>query len=556
MPVYRFKTPTLCLVTAIALLGCQSASQTTEAAQCTTTVTETTEDAPTSDTETKPGAVVAPEDSTGDITEEGDDGSTVEVVAPTTTLRDLGAFSSGFFSDRTDCLTTNPSTRRYGISVTDIDLDGDFEAVVAGYGGANEVWDFQDESVVNATPPSLADPDRRAIGVASCDVNGDGREEVYFLNIDQFGGLGEVSDRLYQRNEGGWSDLFEAATNTGVINQFSGRSVACLDRDGDGRYGVFVANYGGPMKLFEMTDAGALRDVGESAGIALTTGGRALLALPVGDGPMDMFAGNENGANFLFQNQGDGTFEERAATFGITDASQTVRGATTLDADGDGDFDLVYGNWRGPHRLWLRDGDAFTLATPSEMESPSKIRTVIAADFDNDGYEEIFWNNIGEPNRLFKQTPDGWESIDMGDALEPDGLGTGAAVLDLDGDGLLELFISHGESGSQPLSLYVTAPNENHFLRVIPLTQQGGPARGAVVELQGETRTQRRLIDAGSGYLCQMEPVAHFGLGQDAALPSLTITWPDGTTWRGQAPAVDGNLTVSYEGVSIFKPLR
>ena len=91
--------------------------------------------------------------------------------------------------------------------------------MVAGYGGANEVWDFQDESVVDATPPSFADPDRRVFGVASCDVDGDGKEEVYFLNIDQFGGLGEVSDRLY--NDGGWSDLFEAATNTGVINQFS-----------------------------------------------------------------------------------------------------------------------------------------------------------------------------------------------------------------------------------------------------------------------------------------------------------------------------------------------
>ena len=105
-----------------------------------------------------PARLVAPEDSAGDITEEGDDGSTVEVVVPTTTLRDLGAFGNGFFSDRTDCLTTNPSTRRYGISVTDIDLDGDFEAVVAGYGGANEVWDFQDESVVDATPPSLCGP--------------------------------------------------------------------------------------------------------------------------------------------------------------------------------------------------------------------------------------------------------------------------------------------------------------------------------------------------------------------------------------------------------------
>ena len=132
MPVHHFKTPTLCLVTAIALLGCQSASQTTEEAQCTTTAPDGNDDTPAGDAETKPGAVVTPEDSAGDITEESDDGSTVEVVAPTTTLRDLGAFSNGFFSDRTDCLTTNPSTRRYGISVTDIDLDGDFEAVVAG----------------------------------------------------------------------------------------------------------------------------------------------------------------------------------------------------------------------------------------------------------------------------------------------------------------------------------------------------------------------------------------------------------------------------------------
>ena len=57
MPVHHFKTPTLCLVAAIVLLGCQSASQTTEEAQCTTTVTESTDDAPASDAETKPGAV-------------------------------------------------------------------------------------------------------------------------------------------------------------------------------------------------------------------------------------------------------------------------------------------------------------------------------------------------------------------------------------------------------------------------------------------------------------------------------------------------------------------
>ena len=46
------------------------------------------------------------------------------------------------------------------------------------------------------------------------------------------------------------------------------------------------------------------------------------------------------------------------------------------------------------------------------------------------------------------------EEGDVGDAIEPSGKGTGGAVVDLDGDGVLELILSHGESGRQPLTLY------------------------------------------------------------------------------------------------------
>jgi hypothetical protein len=45
--------------------------------------------------------------------------------------------------------------------------------------------------------------------------------------------------------------MFADPANVGVANFVAGRSVACTDRNGDGRYGVFVSNYGGPMKLFE-----------------------------------------------------------------------------------------------------------------------------------------------------------------------------------------------------------------------------------------------------------------------------------------------------------------
>ena len=67
----------------------------------------------------------------------------------------------------------------------------------------------------------------------------------------------------------------------------------------------------------------------------------------------------------------------------------------------------------------------------------------------------MFLNNIGEPNRLYKIIENGvFEEIKLEQGLEPNGLGTGAAVADIDNDGVLELLLSHGESGAQPLTLF------------------------------------------------------------------------------------------------------
>ena len=180
------------------------------------------------------------------------------------------------------------------------------------------------------------------------------------------------------------------------------------------------------------------------------------------------------------------------------------------------------------------------------MATPSRIRTVIAADFENDGHEEIFWNQNGEPNLMFKKVDSTWVATDIGPALEADGLGTGAAVADLDGDGRLELFIAHGESGAQPLTAYRWGWNQNHFLRIAPRTRGGGPARGAIVTVRGRDRVQRRVIDAGSGYLCQMEPVAHFGMGQESTPVSVDVVWPDGTRVSREGVQPDQVLTINY----------
>jgi hypothetical protein len=167
-------------------------------------------------------------------------------------------------------------------------------------------------------------------------------------------------------------------------------------------------------------------------------------------------------------------------------------------------------------------------------------------DFDNDGELEIFFNNIGEPNRLFARRNGGWAKIDPGDALEAGGLGTGAAVGDFDGDGRLELLVSHGEADLQPLSLYRTVPNDHAWLRVLPLTRAGAPARGAVVVLESGGRRQLRAIDAGSGYLCQMEAVAHFGLGGVRTVDHIEVRWPDGATVTIPSPAPNQVLRVPH----------
>jgi len=54
------------------------------------------------------------------------------------------------------------------------------------------------------------------------------------------------------------------------------------------------------------------------------------------------------------------------------------------------------------HRIFVKKENTYKDIAKGNFKTPSKIRTVISADFDNDGYDEIFLNNIGEPNKLFK----------------------------------------------------------------------------------------------------------------------------------------------------------
>mgnify|MGYP003337048112 CR=1 FL=1 len=97
--------------------------------------------------------------------------------------------------------------------------------------------------------------------------------------------------------------------------------------------------------------------------------------------------------------------------------------------------------------------------------------SIVTGDFDNDGFDEVFMNNIAEPNKLFRIKDNGkFEQINFKVGLEANGYGTGAAVADIDDDGILELLVSHGESGFQPLTLYKADIKNFNYLTILETT--------------------------------------------------------------------------------------
>ncbi|MDR5673854.1 Uncharacterized protein AArcCO_1630 [Halalkaliarchaeum sp. AArc-CO] len=468
------------------------------------------------------------------------------------------------FGDVSDRLVDDGAMRGYGAAVTP-GRRGPI-AFVCGYDGNNRLYqpaagsDGGDD-LVDVACGIVADSGRHAIGVAAADLDADGCEELYVHNTDTFGGVTADGDLLLDRaaaDRDVWRDVFALEVNEGRENFRSGRSVAAIDRFGTGQYGVAIACYGSELRYYELGEDGELTDMAPALGVDVTCGGRSVCAGPLVSDGMDLYLGVDGGPNRLFEN-GGGNFSEVDSAAELADPDGNTRGLALVGAtdlpDGEeptrssmpaaaGAFELAVGNWEGPGRIFRPGKSGFEDVAPSEFARPASTRTLIAADFDNDGHVELFQNCLGEANALFRRRLDGWTELDPGDALEPTGFGTGAVVADFDDDGTLELLIVHGEVAAQPPSLYAVE-NDNDWLRVAPTTAHGAPARGAVVELETDETRKRRLVDAGSSYLCQSEPVAHFGLGGETPR-RLRVWWPGGYETTVDSPETCRELVVEH----------
>lgn len=349
----------------------------------------------------------------------------------------------------------------------------------------------------NDETPAKNAPEAMAGGVAVFDYNGDGRPDIFFTNGANIATLKKDSpkyrDRLF-RNDGN-GHFTDVTDQAGVAGTGYDVGVAVGDYDNDGHPDLFVA---GVYKntLYHNNGDGTFTDVTAKAGLDKSNDPEygplwSVAAAWVdvnNDGLLDLFVVNymqwtysdkplcayggvadychpryyKPTPNQLFINNGDGTFRDASAEWGIRDHPGKGMGVGVADYDLDGRQDLFVTNDGGYAFLFHNLRNKFEevafnagVALPEDGNLISGMGLDFR-DFNNDGYPDIayvalnnqtfpLYQNTGKGDFVEVTTPSGMRDASMRMA------GYGAGLYDFDNDGWKDLFVTRGHVESMPL---------------------------------------------------------------------------------------------------------
>ena len=285
------------------------------------------------------------------------------------------------------------------------------------------------------------------------------------------------------------------------------------------------------------------------------------------DGWLDLAVSNDTEPNFLYHNNGDGTFTDEAPLKGVAVSEKGMAragmGVDAADVHNDGGLALTIGNFSNEMTAFFYafpKDDFSDLARGVKIGSaslPTLTFGLFFFDFDLDGYLDLFCvNGHIEPNirqsqpsleyaqlpSLFWNQGNGtFEEIGLQVGLERPGVGRGAAYGDYDNDGDLDVLVSN--NGVRPeytraLLLRNDGGNRKNYLRVKTSgTESNRDGVGTKVILKAGGVTQRRIVRTGSSYCSQSETTLTFGLASSKRVESLQVIWPSGRIdWHTDLP--------------------
>ena len=426
-----------------------------------------------------------------------------------------------------------------GAAVGDYDNDGCPDLYLTTL-GRNQLWRNNCDGTFTDTARDAGVADTGwSVSAAFLDVDRDGWLDLYVghyldwtpaSNAPCFGPSGARTycaprvyrpqpSRLYRnRGDGTFADVTVAAGMAGRFGPALG--VATADFNGDGWIDLYVANDGEENQLWLNRHDGTFTDAGLLSGVALSEQGKAKAGMGVDagdvddDGDEDLVVVNLSGEGHnLYLNDGAGTFESRAAAWGLRYPTlpYTGFGAGWIDADNDGWLDLLTVN-----------GTVQRIDAQVRAHDPLPLRQ----------RKQLFRNTGG--GRFADVT------AQAGPVFEALDVGRGAAFGDLDNDGDTDVVV--GNNGGAPQVLVNTTDGRHHWigLRLVePAAAPDGRSRdvlGArvVVMREGQPARRRRARADGS-YASANDPRVLVGLGASAAAPRVRVEWPDGRAeeWAG-----------------------
>ena len=302
---------------------------------------------------------------------------------------------------------------------------------------------------------------------------------------------------------------------------------------------------------------GTFTDVSAGSGIGRVKGRSLGVAFNDydGDGYTDIFVANDGMQQFLFHNNKDGTFSERALEAGVAlsdDGSPYAgMGVDFRDYDNDGRPDLIITNLaKQIYAVYHNEGNGSFAYRSLEtgigtLSAPSSGWGVRFEDFDNDGRKDLFiaqghvLDNVEriDPSKHYRELPllamnrgERFERADSGASAAV--AGRGLAIGDLNNDGSTDAVI--GVLGGHPL-IFMNQGSSAHWLTIsLRGTRSNRDGAGAIIRANGQTQ----YASTAGSYLSASDKRIHFGLGSSTTA-TIEVIWPSGTRQQLKDVPVD-----------------